>query len=51
MREGKGKRSKSGNMVDKKDYIKHKKDLNRMRGKANVPLDSKYTARKRRIKF
>ncbi|KAI8832204.1 S-adenosyl-L-methionine-dependent methyltransferase [Chytridium lagenaria] len=37
--------------ASKKDYVLHKKELNRMRGKASVPADSKYTARKRRIKF
>ena len=34
-----------------KEYILKKKDLYRKRGKLNVPLDSKYTGRKRRIQF
>lgn len=34
-----------------KDYILKKKELYRKRGKSDVPLDSKYTGRKRRIKF
>ncbi|KAJ3091824.1 Williams Beuren syndrome chromosome region 22 protein [Quaeritorhiza haematococci] len=33
-----------------KDWIARKKDLNKLRGK-KVPLDSKYTGRKRRAKF
>ncbi|KAJ3042532.1 Williams Beuren syndrome chromosome region 22 protein [Rhizophlyctis rosea] len=37
--------------VKDKDWVIHKKELNRMRGKEGVPLDSKYTARKRRTKF
>ncbi|KAJ3212816.1 Williams Beuren syndrome chromosome region 22 protein [Dinochytrium kinnereticum] len=45
------KQRSNGGDASKKDYVLHKKELNRMRGKANVPLDSKYTARKRRIKF
>ncbi|KAJ3329490.1 Williams Beuren syndrome chromosome region 22 protein [Blyttiomyces sp. JEL0837] len=34
-----------------KDWVLHKKELSRIRGKANVPIDTKYTARKRRPKF
>ncbi|KAJ3414495.1 polynucleotide adenylyltransferase [Chytridiales sp. JEL 0842] len=45
-RKGKGK-----DKPKEKDRILHKKELNKLRGKANVPLDSKYTGRKRRIKF
>ncbi|TPX69229.1 hypothetical protein SpCBS45565_g02559 [Spizellomyces sp. 'palustris'] len=36
--------------VKDKNWVLHKKELNRTRGK-EVPADSKYTARKRRIKF
>ncbi|KAJ3108924.1 Williams Beuren syndrome chromosome region 22 protein [Phlyctochytrium planicorne] len=46
-----GRRKGRSETGTKKDYILHKKELNRLRGKAKVPLDSKYTARKRRIKF
>ena len=35
----------------RKDWILKKKELYRKRGKMEVPLDSKYTARKRRPKF
>ncbi|KAJ3188207.1 hypothetical protein HDU85_005357 [Gaertneriomyces sp. JEL0708] len=36
--------------VKDKNWVLHKKELNRVRGK-EVPHDSKYTARKRKIKF
>ncbi|KAJ3178218.1 Williams Beuren syndrome chromosome region 22 protein [Geranomyces variabilis] len=36
--------------VKDKKWVQHKKELNRARGK-DTPLDSKYTARKRRTKF
>lgn len=34
-----------------KDYIQHKKDLQRSKGKEAVPFDSKYTGRKRKPRF
>ncbi|EPZ34484.1 S-adenosyl-L-methionine-dependent methyltransferase [Rozella allomycis CSF55] len=37
--------------VKDKDWVLRKKELNRKRGKINVPEDSKYTARKRRPRF
>ncbi|KAJ3044559.1 hypothetical protein HK097_001435 [Rhizophlyctis rosea] len=48
-----GRKGKDGKRrpVKDKEWVKHKKDLNRLRGKEGVPLDSKYTARKRRTKF
>lgn len=50
----KGKRAiKKAKALDKgsKDWILRKKTLYRKRGKEDVPLDSKYTARKRRTVF
>jgi 18S rRNA (guanine1575-N7)-methyltransferase len=50
----KGKKaSKKARAMEKgsKDWILKKKDLYRKRGKEDVPTDSKYTARKRRIAF
>ncbi|CAG8746843.1 5362_t:CDS:2, partial [Ambispora leptoticha] len=44
----KGKQRKS---IKEKDWVLHKKEIARMRGKKNIPLDSKYTARKRKPKF
>ncbi|CAG8597846.1 16489_t:CDS:2 [Cetraspora pellucida] len=44
----KGKQRKS---IKEKDWVLHKKEVARMRGKKNIPLDSKYTARKRKPKF
>ncbi|KAJ3295230.1 Williams Beuren syndrome chromosome region 22 protein [Borealophlyctis nickersoniae] len=47
------KRKKSGGkqrVTKDKEYVLHKKELNKMRGKA-VPNDSKYTARKRKVRF
>ncbi|KAJ3294235.1 Williams Beuren syndrome chromosome region 22 protein [Rhizoclosmatium sp. JEL0117] len=46
-------RRKKGKMAATKgkDWVLHKKELNRMRGKAKVPVDTKYTARKRKIRF
>ncbi|KAJ3326563.1 hypothetical protein HDU93_002383 [Gonapodya sp. JEL0774] len=48
----KEKRGKDGKRksVKDRDYILRKKELNRKRGK-DVPLDSKFTGRKRNIKF
>ncbi|KAJ3067931.1 Williams Beuren syndrome chromosome region 22 protein [Podochytrium sp. JEL0797] len=42
-----------GKMANAKgrDWVLHKKQLSRMRGKAKVPVDTKYTARKRKIRF
>ncbi|TIB70445.1 S-adenosyl-L-methionine-dependent methyltransferase [Wallemia mellicola] len=34
-----------------KEYIQHKKDLQRSKGKEAVPFDSKYTGRKRKPRF
>ncbi|GFZ44025.1 18S rRNA (guanine(1575)-N(7))-methyltransferase [Saitozyma sp. JCM 24511] len=45
----KGKRGKKD--ITAKEWILKKKDLYRTRGKEGVPLDSKYTARKRRVQF
>jgi 18S rRNA (guanine1575-N7)-methyltransferase len=42
--------SKQRKPIKDKDWVLRKKELNRKRGK-EVPLDSKYTARKRRPKF
>ncbi|KAJ3341416.1 Williams Beuren syndrome chromosome region 22 protein [Entophlyctis luteolus] len=44
-------RTKKGKQGKGKDWVLHKKQLNRMRGKANVPVDTKYTARKRKARF
>jgi len=44
----KGKQRKS---VKNRDWVLHKKEVARMRGKKDVPFDSKYTGRKRRPKF
>lgn len=49
------KRNKKGRKDNKpvqgsKDYVLYKKQLNKMRGK-DVPRDSKYTARKRKVTF
>ncbi|CAG8627878.1 15439_t:CDS:2 [Funneliformis caledonium] len=44
----KGKQRKS---VKDKDWVLRKKDVARMRGNKEVPLDSKYTGRKRKPKF
>ncbi|KAJ3238696.1 Williams Beuren syndrome chromosome region 22 protein [Chytriomyces hyalinus] len=46
-------RKRKGKLVSAKgkDWVLHKKELNRMRGKAHVPVDTKYTARKRKIRF
>ncbi|CAG8630885.1 731_t:CDS:2, partial [Dentiscutata heterogama] len=44
----KGKQRKS---IKEKDWVLHKKEVARMKGTKNVPLDSKYTARKRKPKF
>lgn len=46
-RKGKDKRRP----VKDKDWVNHKKELNRMRGREGVPHDSKYTARKRKVQF
>ncbi|KAI9105427.1 S-adenosyl-L-methionine-dependent methyltransferase [Phlyctochytrium arcticum] len=43
-------KSSSRKPVKDKHWVQHKKELNRSRGK-EVPTDSKYTARKRRVKF
>ncbi|KAJ3201877.1 Williams Beuren syndrome chromosome region 22 protein [Entophlyctis luteolus] len=43
-------RTKKGKQGKGKDWVLHKKQLNRMRGKANVPVDTKYTARKRKAR-
>ncbi|SGY69693.1 BQ5605_C004g03050 [Microbotryum silenes-dioicae] len=45
---GKGKK---GGVVKNLDWILRKKELYRKRGKADVPRDSKYTARKRKVRF
>ncbi|KAK9694162.1 18S rRNA (guanine1575-N7)-methyltransferase [Basidiobolus ranarum] len=37
--------------VKDKNWVLYKKELSRTRGKENVPLDSKYTARKRKPRF
>jgi len=49
-------RAKARSSVKKKnikdrDWILKKKELYRQRGKEDVPRDSKYTARKRKIRF
>ncbi|CAG8465539.1 12699_t:CDS:2 [Dentiscutata erythropus] len=44
----KGKQRKS---IKEKDWVMHKKEVARMKGTKSVPLDSKYTARKRKPKF
>ncbi|CAG8813278.1 12970_t:CDS:1, partial [Gigaspora rosea] len=44
----KGRQRKS---IKEKDWVLHKKEIARMRGTKNVPLDSKYTARKRKPRF
>lgn len=44
----KGKQRKS---VKNRDWVLHKKEVARTRGKKDVPFDSKYTGRKRRPKF
>lgn len=44
-------KNKKGRIIKDREWILHKKDLNRRRGNENVPLDSKYTGRKRRHVF
>jgi len=49
-------RAKARSSIRKKntkdrDWVLKKKELYRQRGKEDVPRDSKYTARKRRIRF
>lgn len=49
-------RAKARSSVKKKnikgrDWVLKKKELHRQRGKEGVPRDSKYTARKRKIRF
>lgn len=48
-RRQKGKKKRSGETA--KEYIVRKKELNRKRGKEDVPLDSKYTGRRRKGGF
>lgn len=51
---GKAPRGKRRNVKDEKggkEWILKKKELYRKRGKEDVPLDSKYTARKRKTRF
>ncbi len=45
-----GKKKKRGGETSK-EYIVRKKELNRKRGKEDVPLDSKYTGRRRKGGF
>lgn len=44
-------RSKSKKKVKDRDWVLRKKELSRKRGKLDVPLDSKYTGRKRKDRF
>lgn len=44
-------KSKSKRKVHDREWVLKKKELARKRGRENVPEDTKYTARKRRIKF
>ncbi len=46
----KGRQRSSKRVVKDKNWVLHKKELYRSRGK-ETPLDSKFTARKRRPKF
>ncbi|KAJ1601212.1 hypothetical protein NDA14_000209 [Ustilago hordei] len=52
-REGRkgGKKGKKRGGETAKEYILRKKELNRKRGKEDVPLDSKYTGRRRKAGF
>lgn len=44
-------KSKSKKKIHDREWVLKKKELARKRGRENVPEDTKYTARKRRIKF
>ncbi|BFZ57824.1 18S rRNA (guanine1575-N7)-methyltransferase [Savitreella phatthalungensis] len=50
-RGGSHKKKSSKKDLTTKEYILKKKELYRKRGKIDVPLDSRYTGRKRRVKF
>ncbi|KAG9284245.1 hypothetical protein G9A89_002055 [Geosiphon pyriformis] len=44
-------REKPRKSIKDKEWVKHKKEIARIRGKKDVPLDTKYTARNRKPRF
>ncbi|EPY52056.1 rRNA methyltransferase [Schizosaccharomyces cryophilus OY26] len=49
--DAKKRKSKRKHEMNTREYIEHKKDLNRKRGRLSVPKDSKYSGRRRKVAF